>query len=717
MFGATDSSLGHLYVPVNGSGSTLTACPQKSSRKYLVLFTGTPNLKYSAEISDSVRTIKLNQVETFEAKGTSTVFQFQPTPGISKRQLDVTVESNTDTSAYLKVSHNCESVVNNIRHLDYDKTSIRLTFAKKGRITLSKASSPRLEDSGDMWFIGVALKRNDTSKLKNVTLTLKSSFDYDYGKPFYFLISLSLFGGIFVSLWALLCFRDPYVLVQEDSPVESGSGYSSTSIASSTFQNNLRSLFSSCWKRNERAADELTPLIRGTSYRHPLKWRELFVAMKEVLFGHWFVRGPKTFSYITCIVGFVLMVGAFQFVFEDWRWMIEDGNRDMCFYNDFCYRVSGYDIPFNLMISNLAYMIHGLILAWSVWVMEAELLAWCKRHASNAKTRTRLPEGQVELPNHCLKCPYIEVHLAKMSVPHCRTNPDEATLLHAKAHKRKFNFSLGYSFAWALIFEGCFSTLYHFCPTKLTFQFDTAFMFVIAGLIVLSLYNGLSFKACTADGEMKMPVEATSYFLYFIVPLYVFNYLGSLYYKDTLSSAMEILFIIFLVIYLLLIFLWAARKLFYDVSSLSDLRKCDALTKAAFFILVFVLVAIALPLEFKKNIPEIFLFSCIITSLLAIFGQVGVKFWKSDKTHWSMQKIAYLVFQGLYVLVTLGVMGTAVWIFSAKATSDKTESPQLSRDLNHDCVVVGFFDYHDLWHILSSFALLMGTYLVLYISE
>ena len=82
-----------------------------------------------------------------------------------------------------------------------------------------------------------------------------------------------------------------------------------------------------------------------------------------------------------------------------------------------------------------------------------------------------------------------------------------------------------------------------------------------------------------------------------------------------------------------------------------------------------------------------------------------------------MQKIAYLFFQGLYVLVTLGVMGTAVWIFSAKATSDKTKSPELSRDLNHDCVLVGFFDYHDLWHILSSFALLMGAYLVLYISE
>ena len=85
------------------------------------------------------------------------------------------------------------------------------------------------------------------------------------------------------------------------------------------------------------------------------------------------MQGLKTFSYTTCIVGFVLLVGSYQYVFEDWNEMIHTGGRDRCYYNEFCYRVGGYDIPFNLMISDLVYMIHGLILAWSVWVMEAEL--------------------------------------------------------------------------------------------------------------------------------------------------------------------------------------------------------------------------------------------------------------------------------------------------------------------------------------------------------
>ena len=155
-------------------------------------------------------------------------------------------------------------------------------------------------------------------------LTLTSSFDYNYSGPLSFLICVSFFGGIGVSLWALLCFRDAYILPQD---------------------------------RFEE---------RGDQRRTPLTYNELFRALQKVFFGHWVAPRPKTFSYTTCIVGFALMIGAFQFVFGAWNGMIESGDRDRCYYNDFCYRVSDHDIPFNLMISNLVYMIHGIILAFSV---------------------------------------------------------------------------------------------------------------------------------------------------------------------------------------------------------------------------------------------------------------------------------------------------------------------------------------------------------------
>ena len=161
--------------------------------------------------------------------------------------------------------------------------SLRLSFAEKGRITLSKASSPPLEDTGRPWFIGIAIKDKSETTIKNVTLTLESSFDYDYATPFYFLIFLSFFGGIAVALWALFCFREPYNLAMEDEHIDdSAVSFSSPMAASHRMKDNLRSLFSSCWKKKEdEQADELRPLIRGKKEKNPLTWRELFKAMKN----------------------------------------------------------------------------------------------------------------------------------------------------------------------------------------------------------------------------------------------------------------------------------------------------------------------------------------------------------------------------------------------------------------------------------------------------
>ena len=118
----------------------------------------------------------------------------------------------------------------------------------------------------------------------------------------------------------------------------------------------------------------------------------------------------------------------------------------------------------------------------------------------------------------------------------------------------------------SLIFELCFSMLYHFCPIKLTFQIDSAFMFVISGLIVLSLYNGTRFKECTIHGEFQLPVHSNNFFMFFIVPLYIFNYCGSLYFLggSYLSIGTTIIFITCLVAYILLLFYRAGKILFLE---------------------------------------------------------------------------------------------------------------------------------------------------------
>jgi len=485
----------------------LPVCPYRSSNEvnenYLT-FSGTPGLNFTLEIAQ-VEDVKLGETRPFtlSPRDPVRVFEFVPTEDISGTQLDVTVTSDsTDVPAYLKVSRVCKNVEkDNVDEVDHKGESIRLSFAKKGRITLSKVSVPPLTDSTSSWFVGIAIKNatgeTRLGETKTVNLTLTRSFDYSYSRPLWILaLCISLVLGVVVSLWSWFSFRE-------------------------------------CRCRSQCTASAETDLINSTAVQ--LSWGEFFSAMWNVISSYSFGRGSKTYSYITFIVGSVLMVGERQFVFANWYVMIHEGDRDNCYYNDFCYRVRYFVIPYNLMISNLAYILHGLILIVNVWCMESELLAGCRKRAT--RERARQNDNQ-NLEN------------------------DDDLELRAEKHKEKFTFTIGYAFGWALTFEGIFSSLYHLCPSKLTFQFDTAFMFVIASLIVVLSYNGIDNQECSGNITAKNQVAAANLFLYFLVPLFIFNYLGTIYHSEAgLTMSMDIPFLFFLVLWVVLMAWWAGCKL------------------------------------------------------------------------------------------------------------------------------------------------------------
>ena len=556
------------------------------------------------QVESSVVKIVLNKPLTFDLGlyESFKVFQFIPTEDISDMQLDVTVTSESDdVPAYLKVSRDCKDVNENIDVVDYKGESIRLSFAKKGRITLSRVSIPPLTDSTSSWFIGIAIK-NATGETpdkatKTVTLTLKRSFNYSYFWPIFFLVVLSVVCGALVACCGICSFS-----ISQEGGMEE------------------------CCK---------------------VVWS-------------WFKRGPKTYSYITGVAGFVLMIGAGQFVFANWHLMIQEGDRDTCYYNDFCYRVSKYDdILFNLMISNLTYMIHGLILAISVMYMEAKLF-------SRYRNSNDLPP--------------------------------------------QYAFSMGYAFAWALFFEGCFSLVYHLCPTKLTFQFDTGFMFVIAGLIAVLFYNGIEMKE--NSGERGF-VDAANFFLYFLVPLYIFNYFGTLSHSETeLVNAPA--FFTFVVIWWIFITFWTGWKLFPDFSCSRSYIK-ENLCKCIWFFVSFVLPFIVCWVS-SSNIPQAFLIICILEGAIAIIGNALCN-WKKIKWAKCEESACNVCIQVAYIVLMVILWCVAGWFFAKKATTDKTLSPKKSRDYNQECILLNFFDAHDLWHILSSHALLMSVYVVMFMSH
>ena len=394
-------------------------------------------------------------------------------------------------------------------------------------------------------------------------------------------------------------------------------------------------------------------------------------------------------------------------------------------------------------------------------------------------------------------------------------------------------------------------------------------MFIISGLTVLLLYNGIEQNQCSNLNNVKYPVGATNFFLFFIVPLFIFNYFGSLYNSESgMGKVLQGLFFACLLIWWLSMVLWAFYKLniykqIFQKSSELDPPQKGFENYCNFFF--FFVGGLGVPpvlfvLWLFNDLSQVFLFSCIVGSVAAVLAKTTVKPLKElcaaicckkgsantgstgagpaetdpagagpaktdpagagpaetdpagagpaetdpagagpaktdpagagpeetdpagagpaetdpagagpaetdpagagpaetdpagagpeetdpagagpeetdpagagpaktdpagagpAKTDPANTGCRWLIgFQAGYIVVTVGLLVFAVVIFSTMPTTDKTSTPENSRDENKECAPFGggFFDWHDLWHIFSSFALLMGAIVVMFVS-
>ena len=321
-----------------------------------------------------------------------------------------------------------------------------------------------------------------------------------------------------------------------------------------------------------------------------------------------------------------------------------------------------------------------------------------------------------------------------------RLEEKQASELCPESRKKKFTFTIGYAFGWALTFEGLFSALYHLCPSKLTFQFDTAFMFVIASLIVVLLYNGIDRQEPgTTNQTAKNQVEAANLFLYFLVPLFIFNYLGTMHHSEAgLITPIDIPFLVFLALWVVCMAWWAGYRLFPERCSCNkegsrnepgrtESQGDVAVVAVVFYCLglVALIVFVVLLATNVMDFPETFLFTCISETTVVILGKGYARldaFRKSNKscsnstTKRKGVRFIRFLFRLIYVFCMVGVWIAALVFFAGKQTTNKVKSPEQSRDLNQECCWLGFFDSHDIWHILSSFALLMSALLAIHVS-
>ncbi|XP_027713285.1 SID1 transmembrane family member 2 isoform X3 [Vombatus ursinus] len=118
------------------------------------------------------------------------------------------------------------------------------------------------------------------------------------------------------------------------------------------------------------------------------------------------------------------------------------GNQDICYYNFLCAHPLGNLSAFNNILSNLGYILLGLL--FLLIILQREI------NYNRALMRNDLYALECGIPKH---------------------------------------FGLFYAMGTALMMEGLLSACYHVCPNYTNFQFDTSFMYMIAGLCMLKLYQ------------------------------------------------------------------------------------------------------------------------------------------------------------------------------------------------------------------------------------
>uniref|UniRef100_A0A673A1E0 SID1 transmembrane family, member 2 n=1 Tax=Sphaeramia orbicularis TaxID=375764 RepID=A0A673A1E0_9TELE len=317
------------------------------------------------------------------------------------------------------------------------------------------------------------------------------------------------------------------------------------------------------------------------------------------------------------------------------------GNQDICYYNFLCAHPLGALSAFNNILSNLGYVMLGLLF----------LLIVLKRDIVHNRALVRNDVNALEcgIPKH---------------------------------------FGLFYAMGTALMMEGLLSACYHVCPNYTNFQFDTSFMYMIAGLCMLKLYQ-----------KRHPDINASAYTAYACLAAVIFfSVLGVVsslctkkhtYWMGCHNRDSGVLRRIVYVIYTDCI-RQCSGPMYIDRMVLLVMGNIVNWSLAAYGL-------IKTPNDFAS-----YLLAIAICNLLLYFAFYIIMKLRSGE---RIQCLALVC-----ILFTAVVWGFALYFFF-QGLSTWQKTPAESREHNRDCILLSFFDDHDIWHFLSSIAM-FGSFLV-----
>merc|ERR1719500_2730979 len=384
------------------------------------------------------------------------------------------------------------------------------------------------------------------------------------------------------------------------------------------------------------------------------------------------------------IISMFYAVTVLQTAFHAQRTQFETGNNDICYYNSRCQiplLYTSHFLDFNHFFSNLGYVVFGLTFIGIVYMQ--------------AKRYQEAGDNVREL-------------LSDHGIP--------------------FLTGVYYSMGGALVMEGLMSAAYHICPTRISFQYDTTFMYLIAILIYVKLYqnrhpdsSASSVKAYVVLG-LAIMLEAISIY-YGNSPwfwgIFCFTYIlsivcvvANIYQLDS-KNKMDLKTNISAVDKFM--FLKVYYQLFTETKkALTGQRKGKKTRPLLVFISVTCIINVALCIFFgvEASLKDVtasnfLLYLFMINMFIYLKYYVFMKYQKNEKLHWKTK--CYAVCGAICTV-------PALYFFVMKEKNSNV-SPAESRELNRPCQLFKFYDGHDIWHFLGGAGLFFVFLFILNIDE
>lgn len=418
-----------------------------------------------------------------------------------------------------------------------------------------------------------------------------------------------------------------------------------------------------CSDHSSMDETEYDTITEATSERH-------FYRNKGVLFVSDLARKPprilqkKSYLYLWHVITVAVFYGlpVVQLVFTYQKVLVETGNQDLCYYNFLCAHPFGLLSDMNHVVSNAGYLVLGILFILLVYRRER----W---HGQDPAF-----ERQYGIPQH---------------------------------------HGLFYAMGAALIMEGVLSASYHVCPNHTNFQFDSSFMYVMAVLCMVKIYQ-----------NRHPDINATAYATFGVLAVAIcLGMVGILAGSVTFWVGFTLFHLatcLLLTVQIYYMGCWRCdRGLCTRVfrTLVNDFRAGPAnllrpVHKARMVLLILGNLcnwglAIAGLLHHDKDFATYLLAVFMSNTLLYTLFYIVMKLVHRERL--QLHAIAFILF-------ATATWAAAMYFFVHKSISWAL-TPAQSRHYNQPCRLFHFYDPHDIWHFLSAAAMFFSFMILLTLDD